>query len=288
MAINNPRHLVGNFNAHLRDCVFLFADEFFAGDARHTAVLKSLITEDSIPIEGKFQNAIEAPNFLHIMMASNERWVVPASLEARRFFVLSVDPCVRGRRDYFDALHAEMEAGGYEAMLHDLLQYDLTGFDVREVPETEGLREQKHLSLSTEHAWWRACLERGYVFESRLGLHDYFGVWHPKVCTQLLFKSYAMFARARGERRCLHEGAFGKFLLALGATQCRWRGCVAGEEIRNIENPSVGTSRQAVLIRLSGAKPAYDFGDLETARATFERATGLAIEDLHAEAEEVD
>jgi hypothetical protein len=181
-----------------------------------------------------------------------------------------------------------MEAGGYEAMLHDLLNHDLSGFDVREVPETEGLREQKHLSLSTEHGWWRACLERGYVYESRLGLHDHFGVWNPKVCTQLLYRSYTAFARSRGERRCLHEAAFGKFLLALGATPCRWRGCVAGEEMRDVENPRGGTSRQAVLIRLSGAKPAYEFGDLETARAAFERATDLAIEDLHGDAEEVD
>jgi Family of unknown function (DUF5906) len=63
MAINNPRHLVGNFNAHLRDCVFLFADEaFFAGDARHTAVLKSLITEDSIPIPKRDRGAELSPH----------------------------------------------------------------------------------------------------------------------------------------------------------------------------------------------------------------------------------
>ena len=33
LKISNAKHLVGNFNSHLRDCVFLFADEaFFAGD----------------------------------------------------------------------------------------------------------------------------------------------------------------------------------------------------------------------------------------------------------------
>ncbi len=33
LAINHTKHLTGNFNAHLRDCVFLFADEaFYAGD----------------------------------------------------------------------------------------------------------------------------------------------------------------------------------------------------------------------------------------------------------------
>ena len=37
LAISNGKHLTGNFNHHLLDCVFLFADEaFFAGD-RHTS-----------------------------------------------------------------------------------------------------------------------------------------------------------------------------------------------------------------------------------------------------------
>ena len=44
--ISNSKHLVGNFNAHLRDCVLLFADEaFYAGDKAHVGVLNSLITE---------------------------------------------------------------------------------------------------------------------------------------------------------------------------------------------------------------------------------------------------
>jgi Family of unknown function (DUF5906) len=86
LAISNARHLTGNFNAHLHDCIFLFADEaFFAGDKQHVGVPKSLITEPYLTIEGKYQNAIQTPNFLHLMMASNEEWVIPAGLDARRF-----------------------------------------------------------------------------------------------------------------------------------------------------------------------------------------------------------
>jgi hypothetical protein len=36
-----------------------------------------------------------------------------------------------------------METGGYEAMLHDLLAYDLSHFNVRRVPITDALQEQK-------------------------------------------------------------------------------------------------------------------------------------------------
>ena len=52
LAVSNPKHVVGNFNAHLRDVVFLQCDEaLFAGDARQSSVLKALITDDTITIE---------------------------------------------------------------------------------------------------------------------------------------------------------------------------------------------------------------------------------------------
>ena len=44
--LSHPDHLRGKHNAHLWDCVMLFADEaFYAGDKAHESVLKSLITE---------------------------------------------------------------------------------------------------------------------------------------------------------------------------------------------------------------------------------------------------
>jgi hypothetical protein len=41
-------------------------------DKAHVGVLKSLITEDTLTIKGKFQNAVVATDFLHIILASNE------------------------------------------------------------------------------------------------------------------------------------------------------------------------------------------------------------------------
>ena len=72
MRIDHPKHLVGNFNAHLRDAFFVFANEpFFAGDKQHEGVLKGLITEPKIIIEAKYQNAVTVANMTHILMASN-------------------------------------------------------------------------------------------------------------------------------------------------------------------------------------------------------------------------
>jgi Mesyanzhinovviridae DNA primase len=126
---------------------------FFAGDKAHVGVLKSLITEESLTVEGKGSNIVQAPNYLHIMMASNEEWVVPADLHDRRFFVLAVGDEHRGDRAYWDALYNELENSGYDAMLHELLSMNISGFNVRSVPQTEGLQEQKQETLDLNYRW---------------------------------------------------------------------------------------------------------------------------------------
>ena len=277
LAISNSKHLTGNFNAHLRDCVFLFADEaFYAGDPSHVGVLKSIITEPCLTIEAKYQNAVQMPNFLHLMMASNEEWVVPAALDARRFFVLEVSGAHANDHDWFGAIWQEMEAGGYAAMLHDLLHHDLAGFNVRRVPVTDGLQEQRTLSLGTSDAWWLDVLHRGYVYRSKLGLESFFGEWHDEMATEVLFASYSDFAKAHGERHPMARETFGRFMLRIGAKAAKPSNAVLGEHIADVERAGYGdTARKAELIRKARAT-GYHLGPLAQARAAFTTATGLA------------
>jgi hypothetical protein len=284
LTISHAKHLTGNFNSHLRDCVFLFADEaFYAGDRQHVGVLKALITEPTLTVEAKYANATQTPNFIHLMMASNEEWVVPASLEARRFLVLLTLATYVGNRKYFAAIQNEMEAGGYEAMLHDLLQRDISSFDVADVPHTEGLDEQKKLSLATSEAWWLDVLHRGYVWKSKLGLDAHFGEWHEVVTTEILFMSYAEFAKAKNERHPMEREAFGRFMVRMGATPARHRSGVVGEhQTDRPSGPYGDTRRTAALIEKTRAT-GYRIGTLDDARAAFINATNLTAEWTRAE-----
>jgi hypothetical protein len=278
IAISNARHLVGNFNGHLRDCIFLFADEaFFAGDKQHVGVLKSLITEPYLTIEAKYQNAVQTPNFLHVMMASNEEWVVPAGLDARRFLVLVVSEHRKGDLAYFGTILEQMEAGGYEAMLYDLLNHDITTFNVRSVPVTEGLQQQKKLSLPTFEAWWFDVLHRGYMYRSLLGLEEYFGDWHDEVATDLLYLSYSDYAGKHRDRHPLSREDFGKKVVSFGAKPARLRNMVVGEHMTDVKNDFGGTNRKAALIR-HPRPTGYHLGSLEEARKEFVATTGLEVD----------
>jgi len=168
MAVSNAKHLTGNFNGHLQDCVLLFADEaFYAGNKSGESVLKSIISEDQVPIERKgFQTEMQR-NCLHVIMASNEDWVVPANADDRRFFVLDVSDRRACDVNYFGRIDKQLEdEGGYEALLHYLMNVDLALFDARTVPKTSALRAQKEMSLRPKEEWWLSCLQDGSVVAS--------------------------------------------------------------------------------------------------------------------------
>jgi hypothetical protein len=138
-------HLVGKFNAHLMRVCLLYADEaFFAGDKQNEGVLKAIVTERILMIEQKTIDSYPVRNIVHLIMSSNKNWVIPASGDARRWFVLDVADTHMQDTAYFEAIKKEMEKnGGLEALLHHLMSIDISDFDVRNAPKTDALNEQK-------------------------------------------------------------------------------------------------------------------------------------------------
>jgi hypothetical protein len=145
--IVHARHLTGHFNSHLQQCSVLFGDEaFFAGDRSHESILKALVTEETLLIEPKGIDPFPVRNCIHFIMSSNNDWVIPAGAEARRYFVLNVGDNHMQDHDYFAAIVKEMDNGGREALLYELLNRDLSHFNIRTVPQTDALAEQKQHS----------------------------------------------------------------------------------------------------------------------------------------------
>ncbi|MCA3186277.1 MAG: bifunctional DNA primase/polymerase [Methylobacterium sp.] len=165
ITVASPSQFAGRFNAHLRNAVFLFADEaFWPGHKEAEGVLKQLVTEPVISYEGKNAAIVQGRNLVHLMMASNNKWIVPASLDARRFAVFDVASNRQGDHDFFKRLNAQMASGGLAAMLHDLLAIDLGDWrPSRGIPKTTALAEQKALSLDPASRWWMNVLERGWL-----------------------------------------------------------------------------------------------------------------------------
>ena len=164
--ITNALHLTGHFNAHLRDCVVLFADEAVAADDRnHEAVLKTIVTEEEMMVTPKGKDPTVEKNYLHVIMASNSNWVVPTGYDDRRFVVLDINEDHKTDRAYWTKLRAELDSGGYEALLYMLATRDVSKFNPREKPQTSALQEQKTLSFEPLARWWYGVLQEGFIRE---------------------------------------------------------------------------------------------------------------------------
>lgn len=153
MQVSSPTQVTGKFNSHLRDCCLLFADEAIRpGREGGEGQLKVMITEPTLAVEAKGKDIVEVPNRLHIVMASNEDYVVPATGDERRFAVFDVPTLFKpgdASKAYFTPLYEQMASGGLAAMLFDLLAMDLGSWHPRwNIPATKALADQqrKHLS----------------------------------------------------------------------------------------------------------------------------------------------
>jgi hypothetical protein len=165
ICVTKREHVAGHFNNHLRACCVMIANEaFFAGDRQHQATLKGLITDSFLMIEAKGIDAIPSRNRLSLIVISNESWVVPAGVDARRFAVFNCRDAHREDTLYFGAIQKQLDHGGYGALLHHLLhEVDITEFDQHKALRTEGLAEQQSQSLRGVEALWFECLHRGQL-----------------------------------------------------------------------------------------------------------------------------
>lgn len=248
LQITQARHLVGNFNSHLADILFLFVDEaFWAGDKQGEGVLKGLITEPTLTIEPKGIDAFQVRNMLKILMASNNDWVVPATGDERRYFVLDVAEDKRGDTVYFRKLWATLKGEELQGFLHHLLNRDLSAFELRTVPHTAALDEQKLISGDAATRFWSTCLHAGYIVNGSAE-----GVWHTEHAVEDVYLAYQTFCTEIGERHPVTREQLGMTLRKL-----IWPDRTTTRTIR--PKPKDG-----------GPRPrCYAFDDLETCRRTF-------------------
>lgn len=244
--ITQAKHLTGSFNAHMEACLLLQADEgFWAGDHAAEGVLKDLVTGERQLIERKGIDAVAFTNLLRLLVTSNNDWVVPAGFEERRFAVFDVKDYAMQNTDYFGAMIAQLEAGGYGALLNYLQEFDLTKVNIRKIPDTAALGDQKVFSLSPEQRWWREILMRGYWREDKAWTSD-------NECTQLWI-NYIKFCEHIGVRNRLPDSQLGKKLREMCPALARTR-----------------------IPLGNGARPYhYIFPTLEECRAAFDELIGI-------------
>lgn len=239
--------------------MLLFADEaFFAGDKQHESVLKMLITEDTIPIEHKGVDVEAYPNYVHMIMASNDPHVIRATGDERRYFVLKMDNAQQQNEDYFEAIYKQMDNGGYEALLYHLQSLDLSNFSVRKVPQTEALKEQKDLSMTPEENWWYEKLVDGRVLQNQAD-------WTPWVKSDAVTEDFLKYAEKWKLARRGNPTSFGRFMHSIVPHLDRAQKSITEE----FYDPEQGRNFRATKRHYH-----YYFGTLQECRDAWEKLHG--------------
>lgn len=241
--VARAEHVTGNFNKHLEDTLLLQADEaFWAGAKSSEGALKDLITNPEITIERKGVDAYSAPNFTRVLFTSNEDWVVPASLDERRFAVFDVSTCRQQDSTYFGQLDRWYRQGGASALLHYLRAFDLSKVNVRAAPRTQALTDQQLESLDSIDAWLLSCLQNGELREHRVAGDKL--EWGEEVAKSQLFQIYRSSANGRFDNPA-RESVFWKKLRAYeGLVSKEAHRRLAGTQVRVVTLASLQSARQ--------------------------------------------
>ncbi len=202
-------HLLGRFNHHLKNKILVFADEgFWAGDKQSEGAIKHMITEPDLIIEQKGKDAITVRNCINLIIASNNSWVVPAGLDERRFYVTQVSNAQQQNNEYFKSISDQMNNGGLEAMLYDLLRWEYDLEFLRRAPKTEALFDQIQNTMNPAEQFWYERLEEGTLKVD----HEH---WLQEISCKEIYDSYREFAKSLNERYPLSLQQFGKTIKKL-------------------------------------------------------------------------
>jgi len=197
-------HLTGNFNAHMLDALVVFADEItWGGNKKNAGKLLGMITEKYLIGERKGVDALMYQNMAHLIVSSNSEWLIPASADSRRWFVLDVSSTKANDVGHFTAIDHELNNGGKEALLYELQNRKITR-NLRLAPVTEALQEQR--ILSSQHNgvlnWWIRCVESETINtpdESEADMNAE-ARWPGKVDKVALYDEYCGYCRTSNMR----------------------------------------------------------------------------------------
>jgi hypothetical protein len=154
--------VLGDFTGMLEGGTFVLMDEtIWAGDKRKIGKLKALITEQKHRINRKHVATYYTDSYLNIVMATNSAWVVPAGSHARRYCVLNCDnkwagPDTAAKTAYF----AKVRGVDPALIARFLYTRDLSQWNPRQLPPTNGLQQQQEHTMTGVEQWWYQVLNR--------------------------------------------------------------------------------------------------------------------------------
>lgn len=217
---DDDRYLIGNFNSHI-ECNLLFGldEASWAGDKKAEGRLKGLITGQEHNIERKGKEPYRVDNLCRLVIMGNEKWLVPATEDERRYAVYAVGDGRQKDRKFFKEMRLGLEGGGYAHLLKFFLTYDISDFDVNDAPDNAALTEQKLATLPPIGQWYYDSLMAGVISHGGWG-----DVWPDEIPTNQLRECFTRWAGKKNIRGRLETDThFGNLLTKMAPSMRKKR-----------------------------------------------------------------
>jgi hypothetical protein len=248
--VSNAQHVTGRFNSHFDEKIVLCSEEaYWAGDKAGEGVLKNMLTDDTLLIDGKYRAAYETKNCLHLVMLTNNDWVAPVGEHDRRFAIITTSEAETQNHEYFKGIYEDIAGAPLRAFMHDMLRRPLPTMlrkPVSSYVALDGDREQKMLTMDPFTSWLHGRLQEGVLTRRLRGVMD----WPAEIAKGDLYDDYALEMRQTNIGRCLNEGMFGRRLLQrlpnLTDVKRRVQGKGPETRVRLWIMPSLEACRQAL------------------------------------------
>lgn len=233
LRVHNMDQVTGNFNSHMAETLLLQVNEAkWTGKKLHEGTLKGLITDTTCVMERKGLDSVPINNFKRLIFCTNEQDPVPVDLDDRRFQLLRVSDKHQGDTEYFGKLAEQMDSGGVEALMYDLITEDLSGFDVRTKPKDDNLLDLKLLHAEPHVKWFYEKLEEGEPWKSQIEKEE---LWNE-------YLNWCKTSQMKGYHLTLSE--FSKQLRKLVPNLKEHRPTINGQRVRLFHLPPLEESRK--------------------------------------------
>lgn len=296
LQVLDVEQVVGHFNAALeRHYVICMDEAIFKGDNKNLERLKSLITEPRCRIEQKYQPSRTIESYHRFFAASNSEHFAHISRDDRRFLFLRVSSKEIGNSTYFEGLYQEIESSAaVGAMVHDLLQLNLKGFNVRQRPKTKEHLSQKLKSLTGFDRFWHELLLTGeFIGEFRYRYLDPSAAsWDKRrfISTARLTECYKTYDKNADRYGTFQPQRISDALKTLCPSAKSSRTKVGDTQSRGYDLPSLDTARREFELAMgspvdwlgeganavSADRPVFQDWQLEGMRETYDLDDGTA------------
>jgi hypothetical protein len=149
------RDVWGQFNGIMADAFLVNLNEMEYKETQNAeGQIKALITDTQMTISKKGTNQFSINSYHHFIITTNKENPIATTKDDRRKLIIRSSDEFIGNREYFNKMYALLENVEFIRTCYAYFKdYDLSGYEYKDIPKTEHQEDLKELSVSAPEQW---------------------------------------------------------------------------------------------------------------------------------------